>query len=468
MVDDKVVAKMPRRSLFTSGFGLSGVALSQLLHHDISVATTKRDSDSFSLQRTTAAKAKHVIFLAMTGGASQIDMFDHKPELGKWSGRPLPASVAGGERFANVNGAASVFPSPFKFSQCGDAGMWHSSLLPHFAKIANHVCLVKTMYSDEINHPSGQLKMLTGFSQSGRPTVGAWLSYGLGSQNDELPTFVVLNSGEGIECGHECAGSGFLSARHAGVLLEGHEEPLLFLNNPHGINSRVRRKSLDTLAQLNQVEYNSSGDTAILDRIGQYEMAFRLQTSLPEVVDVTSEPEHIQNLYGLSGKRSSFAANCLLARRLVERGVRYVQLNHGGWDFHSTLPQRIPEICRQVDQAGSALVLDLAQRGLLEDTIVVWGTEFGRTPITERNQGRDHHKTFCIWIAGGGFKPGFQCGETDDFGFHAVSPRLDFHDLHATLLHQLGLDHTKLTSIHQGREFRLTDVGGVVRSELLN
>src|SRR5262245_21352029 len=452
-----------RRGFVGGALGIGSLALAHLLERE-----ARSSAEDVACPATSfEPRATSVIFLAMMGGTSQLDLFHHKPELRKRDARPLPASVTKGERFANVPAQSPVLASPFHFQRSGNAGIWHSSLLPHFASIADRVCLLRTMHTEEINHPAGQMRMLTGSNLSGRPSIGAWVSYGLGSLAEDLPTFVVLNSGEGTECGQECVGSGFLSAQHAGVALEAEKESLLHLGNPAGVSRESRWRSLKAMDHLNDLDYRRVGDRSILDRNFQYEMAFRLQASLPKLADFSDEPEHMLRMYGLEKSRSSYAANCLLARRLVERGVRFVQLNHGGWDFHSQLVPRIPEICKEVDQATAALVLDLAQRGLLDQTIVIWGSEFGRTPISQGRSGRDHHKTFCIWLAGGGFRAGFEFGQTDDFGFQPVSATIDFHDLHATLLRQLGLDHKRLTFTHQGREFRLTDVNGVVRHEIL-
>lgn len=446
-----------RRFVKTGMVSLAGTALAYL--------ESNTSCQAASAQK--AAKAKQVVLLGMMGGASQLDLFDYKPKLGDLDGQPLPESWQSKERFANIDMRAKIWQSPFKFKRCGEAGMWRSELIPHFEAIANHVCLVQAMRNDEINHPGAQLMMTNGFNRVGRPSAGAWIDYGLGAITDELPAYVALNSGAGIECGEECFSNGFLPSEHRAVMLSTGAEPIHYLNNPRGVDRKIRGKSIEVLKRLDQIHFEEIHDPKISQRVTQYEMAFQLQSKLPEVCNLKSETEATLRRYGCEPDKQSFAANCLLARRLLERGVRFVQLNHGGWDHHAKLKEALAKTTRETDQAAAALVQDLHERGMLEETIVIWATEFGRTPMMQGNQGRDHHKTFSIWVAGGGFKAGNIHGGTDELGYDATHGAFDFHDLHATILHLLGIEHTKLTYWYTGRNFRLTDVSGVVQTELL-
>lgn len=427
-----------------------------------------------------APKAKRVIFLFMHGGPSQIDLFDYKPELAKHRGKDLPASIRMGQRLTGMTAFQNSFPmapSIFSFAQHGNSGQWLSELLPHTAKIADEICILRSLKTEAINHDPAVTFFQTGFQLAGRPSMGAWLSYGLGAENKDLPAFVVMVSqgpGNSQALADRMWGSGFLPSRHAGVKFRSGADPVLYLSNPRGYDAPARRRFLDDLGKLNEIEYGEYGDPETQTRIAQYEMAYRMQSSVPELTDLSKEPASTFELYGEDSKRpGSFAANCILARRLAERGVRFVQLYHRGWDQHSALPKQIRQQCEQADQPSAALISDLKQRGLLDETLVVWGGEFGRTvysqgTLTETDYGRDHHpRCFTMWLAGGGIRPGITYGATDDFSYNIAENPMDVHDLHATMLHLMGIDHTKLTFKFQGRHYRLTDVHGrVVKSVL--
>ncbi|MFN7290873.1 MAG: DUF1501 domain-containing protein [Pirellula sp.] len=427
------------------------------------------------------AKAKRVIYLFQSGGPSQFEMMDYKPKLKELHGTELPDSIRQGQRLTGMTSGQKSFPvvaPKFKFSQHGSQGVWLSELLPHTGKIVDDLCIVRSMHTEAINHDPAITFMQTGSQQPGRPSMGSWLSYGLGSEAEDLPAFVVMIShGTGSDANQGLLdrlwGSGFLPSSHQGVKFRSGSEPVLYLNDPKGIDRDLRRSMLDGLAQLNELQQARDGDPEIATRIEQYEMAFRMQASVPSLTDLSDESESTMELYGPNVKTpGSFAANCLMARRMVERGVRFVQLYHRGWDNHGNLPSNIPKQCKDIDQAQSALVTDLKQRGLLEDTLVIWGGEFGRTVYSQGSlqddYGRDHHgRCFSMWMAGGGMKPGTVVGETDDYGYNIVSDPIHIHDLHATLLHCLGFDHERLTYRYQGRDFRLTDVHGRVMQNLL-
>jgi hypothetical protein len=423
------------------------------------------------------AKAKRVIYLFQHGAPSQLDLFDYKPALEKHRGADLPASVRMGQRLTGMTAYQATFPtapSIFKFQQHGESGAWISELLPHTAKVADRLCVIRSMQTEAINHDPAVTFFQTGFQIAGRPSIGSWIAYGLGSESQDLPAFVVMVS-QGVGAEQALAdrqwGSGFLPTRYQGVKFRSGADPVLYLSNPPGYDDTARRKFLDDLARLNEVEYGSYHDPEISTRISQYEMAFRMQKSVPELTDLSKEPPSTFEMYGPdSRKPGSYAANCILARRLAERGVRFVQLFHRGWDQHNNLPKEIRGQCLQTDQPTAALIQDLSARGMLDDTLVVWGGEFGRTvysqgALTDQNYGRDHHpRCFAMWMAGGGIKGGISYGETDDFSYNIVRDPVDVHDLHATVLHCLGIDHTRLTYKFQGRHFRLTDVhGNVVR-----
>lgn len=427
-------------------------------------------------------RAKRVIYLFMSGGPSQLDMFDYKPQLKRLHGSELPQSVRRNQRLTGMTSGQSSFPvvsSVFNFSQHGRNGLWLSELLPHTAGVADDLCVIKTLNTEAINHDPAITYIQTGAQQPGRPSAGAWLSYGLGSDNKDLPSFVVLISkGSAARDAQSLYtrlwGSGFLPSEHQGVQFRSMGDPVLYLSNPPGMTSSSRRNMLDRLAHLNRIQHEAFGDPEINARIAQYEMAYRMQASVPDLTDLSTEPEHIVEMYGPDARKpGTFAANCLLARRMAERGVKFVQLFHRGWDQHGNLPSDIKLQSGDVDQASAALVKDLKQRGLLEDTLVIWGGEFGRTTycqgkLEKGNYGRDHHgRCFSIWLAGGGIKGGMSFGETDDFSYNIVENPVHIHDLNATLLYCLGIDHERLTFKYQGRDFRLTDVHGRVVKEIL-
>jgi hypothetical protein len=425
------------------------------------------------------AKAKSIIYLFMAGAPSQVDLLDPKPTLQKYDGQNVPQELMKGERFAFIKGTPKLLGSPYQFERCGKSGAEISELLPHLRSVADELAIIRSVHTTQFNHAPAQIFMNTGFQIIGRPSMGAWMTYGLGSECKDLPGFVVLISGENQpDGGKGCWGSGFLPTLYQGVEFRSQGNPVLFLSNPEGVSKNVRRESLDALKDLNEAHLAENGDPEITTRIASYEMAYRMQSSVPDLVNISSEPESIHELYGTAPGKKSFANNCLLARRLVERGVRFVQLYHRGWDNHGTsshddIVNRLPRLCEETDRAAAALITDLKQRGLLDSTIVVWGGEFGRTPMNEaRNHskflGRDHHpRAFTMWMAGGGIKPGVTLGKTDDLGYNIVEDAVDVHDIHATILNQMGIDHTKLTYRFQGRDFRLTDVAGSVIQKLI-
>lgn len=424
-------------------------------------------------------RAKRVISLFMSGGPSQMDLFDYKPRLAAEHGQEMPESVRAGQRLTGMSANQSSLPlagSSFAFVQHGQSGAWVSELMPHTAGIVDELCFVRSLYTEAINHDPAITFMQTGAQIAGRPSLGAWLSYGLGSSSDELPSFCVLvskNKG-GQPLYARLWGSGFLPATHQGVQFRSGSDPVLYLSNPDGVSRGSRRRMLDALAQLHEIEFARRLDPAIEARIAQSELAFRMQASVPEVADLRDEPDHVVEMYGPDARDpGSFAANCLLARRLAERDVRCIQLFHKGWDQHGNLPQGITAQCREVDQACAALVRDLKQRDMLKDTLVVWGGEFGRTAysqgrLTKVNYGRDHHpRCFTMWMAGGGVRPGISYGTTDEYSYNIAENPVHVHDLNATLLHLMGIDHERLTYKYQGRQFRLTDVHGRVVEELI-
>jgi hypothetical protein len=427
-------------------------------------------------------KAKRVIYLHQSGGPSQLDLFDYKPELKKQSGVDLPASIRMGQRITGMTSGQStlpVTPSLFSFKQYGQSGAWVSELLPHTAKIVDELTIVKTINTDAINHDPAITFIQTGSQQPGRPSMGSWVSYGLGSENDNLPAFVVMISqANGINTDQPLFSrlwsSGFLASKYQGVRFRAGGDPVLYLDDAPGIARDTRRQMLDSIAALNRKHFDAYGDPEIETRIQQYEMAYRMQTSVPDLMDLSKEPESTFELYGQDARKpGTYAANCLLARRLAERNVRFVQLYHRGWDQHNDLPRDLALQCKGTDQASAALVTDLKQRGLLDDTLVVWGGEFGRTvycqgKLTPGNYGRDHHpRCFTMWFAGGGTKRGAVIGQTDDFGYNIETDPIHVHDMQATILHNLGVDHERLTFKFQGRRFRLTDVSGTVAKQLL-
>jgi len=447
------------------GVGLGSIALANLM----APATSAADPLSPKQPHHTA-KAKNVIFLFMAGGPSHLELFDNKPRLAEFDGTLPPAKLIDGYRAAFINPNSKLLGPKFKFAKHGESGAEISELLPYTAEVADDIAIVKSMSTDVFNHAPAQIMMNTGSPQFGRPSMGAWLLYGLGSESQNLPGFVVFSSGKkGPSGGNSNWGAGFLPTVYQGVQFRSGGDPVLYLSNPEGVDTQLQRDSLDTIGRLNRIRLETVGDPEIATRVNSFEMAFRMQSSAPELMDIKQEPKHVLDMYGAEPGKPSFANNCLLARRLVERGVRFVQLFHEAWDQHGGLVSGLKENCKATDQACAALVKDLKQRGMLDDTLIVWGGEFGRTPMVQGgSDGRDHHpNVFTMWLAGGGVKPGMTLGESDELGFNVVEDRVHVHDLHATLLHLLGFDHTKLTYHFQGRDYRLTDVHGQVVDKLL-
>jgi hypothetical protein len=406
----------------------------------------------------------------MAGAPSHLELFDHKPELARWNGKLPPAELLKGYRAAFINPNSSLLGPKFKFARHGQSGAELSELLPHLGRVVDDISIVKSMHTDAFNHAPAQIFMNTGSTQFGRPSFGAWTTYGLGTESSDLPAYVVFNTGsKGTSGGTSNWGCGFLPTVYQGVPFRNAGDPVLYLSNPPGVDEFIQRDSLDTLQRLNRERLGAVGDPEIATRINSFEMAYRMQSSAPELMDLSQEPKHILDLYGAEPGKGSYATSCLLARRLIERGVRFVQIFHEAWDQHSNLTKDIAKNAKDTDQASAALILDLKQRGLLEDTLVIWGGEFGRTPMVQGgDDGRDHHPNcFTMWLAGGGIKPGFTLGESDEFGFNVTRDKVHVHDLNATLLHLLGFDHEKLTYRFQGRDFRLTDVHGELVTKLL-
>jgi len=464
---------LTRRELFErAGAGIGGMALAALMERDARGASAG--------QRAVRAphikpRARSVIYIHMVGAPSHLDLFDPKPVLQKHSGRLCPDEFFKGKRLAFIRQQPALLGTPdqppFRFNKCGTSGIAMSNLLPHLQSVADDLLIVRSLHTEQFNHAPAQLFLLTGFGQFGRPSIGSWVTYGLGSENEALPGFVVLVTGRILGAGNSAWGSGFLPTVYQGVEFRSRGDPVLFLSNPPGVSRSDRRRLVDRVNKLNQAQLGVAGDPEIATRISQYEMAFRMQASVPELMDISTEPAHIHELYGTEPGQATFANNCLLARRLVERGVRFVQLFDQGWDHHSSVFSNLPKKCHEVDRACAALITDLKQRGMLDDTLVVWSAEFGRTPMAqatgsdgeEHRVGRDHHKeSFAIWMAGGGVKGGTIYGSTDDLGYSVVDQPMHVHDLNATLLYLLGMDHERLTFRFQGREFRLTDVHGSV------
>jgi hypothetical protein len=416
------------------------------------------------------AKAKNVIFLFMAGGPSHLELFDNKPELAKWDGKLPPADLLKDYRAAFINPNSKLLGPKFKFARHGQAGAELSELLPHLATVADDICIIKSMVTDAFNHAPAQIFLSTGAQQFGRPSLGAWTLYGLGSESRDLPGFVVFSTGDkGPSGGNSNWGSGFLPTLYQGVQFRTGGDPVLYLSNPRGVDPALQRDTLDGLRALNQLRLDEVGDPEIATRINAFEMAFRMQAAAPDIMDISREPKHILDLYGAEPGKSSFANTCLLARRLIEKGVRFVEIFHEAWDQHGNLVGGLKKNCGNTDKASAALIKDLKARGLLDSTLVIWGGEFGRTPMVQGgSDGRDHHPNcYTMWLAGGGVKPGVTIGESDEFGFNATRDKVHVHDLNATILHLLGFDHTKLTYRFQGRDFRLTDVHGQVVKALL-
>lgn len=453
-----------RQFLQRAAGGLGALALGQLAHG--------------MAPATVAPKAKRIIYLFQSGGPPQLDLLDYKPQLRAHQGDDVPDSVFNGQRLTGMTAGQTSFPvaaSTFDFHQHGESGLWLSEVMPHLGKVADDICVVKSLETEAINHDPAITFLQTGFQIAGRPSMGAWLSYGLGNANENLPTFVAMLSGNGGQPLYDRLwGAGFLPSEHQGVRFRSGKDPVLYLNNPAGMSSSLRRQTLDDLGKLNRLRLEATGDQEIEARIAQYEMAYRMQTSVPELTDVSDEPESTFRLYGDEARKpGTYAYNVLMARRLSERGTRFVQLFHRGWDTHGNLPNQLRARCQETDQASAALVTDLKQRGLLDETLVVWGGEFGRTvycqgKLTAKTYGRDHHpRCFSIWLAGGGIKPGHSFGETDDYSYNITRDSISVHDLHATMLYLLGVHHEKLTFRFQGRHYRLTDVHGNVLRDLL-
>ncbi|MFI5385404.1 MAG: DUF1501 domain-containing protein [Fimbriimonadales bacterium] len=478
----EILKQITRRTLFKQvGYGLGGVALSSMLSESLMASLIPAQDNPLAPKKPHfKAKAKNVIYLFMAGAPSQLDLFDYKPTLTKYDHQECPDEYLKGERFAFIKGKPKLLGSPYKFEKAGQSGQSLSELLPHLKEIADDISVIRSMSTEQFNHAPAQLFMNTGFQLPGRPSMGSWLTYGLGSENQDLPGFVVLISGiSNPDGGKSCWGSGFLPTVYQGVEFRSQGEPVLFVRDPDGVTREIRRDTLDALRDLNQMQQKQSLDPEVETRIAQYELAYRMQTSVPDLMDTSKEPAAIHEMYGTEPGKKSFGNNCLLARRLVERGVRFVQLYHRGWDHHgsdesSDLKHGLPDMCRQTDKAAAALIKDLKQRGLLDETIVIWGGEFGRTPMNEGRggspfPGRDHHPhAFTMWAAGGGIKPGLSLGSTDELGYRVTEDPISVHDLHATILHQLGLEHTQLTYKFQGRNFRLTDVSGELVSKLIS
>jgi hypothetical protein len=468
--------QLTRRALLgRTATGIGSLALASLLNDNARAAAV---STIDAARAHLAPKAKRIIFLFMSGGPSQIDLFDPKPKLNQLSGEPMPESFTKGERVAQLQGQKLVcVGSRFRFAKFGQAGVDVSELLPYTARIVDDITVIRSMKTEAINHDPAVTFFQTGNSLPGRPTMGAWLSYGLGSENRDLPSFVVLVSGigQGQNLHTRYWESGFLPSVHQGVQFRSQGDPVLYLSNPAGMDNKTRRRILDGIRSVNAAKHETVGDPEIATRIEQYEMAYRMQTSVPELMNTAEEPQSTLDLYGRDvQKPGTFAANCLLARRLAERDVRFIQLYHRDWDNHGNLPNDLKMVCDQTDRGAAALIQDLKQRGLLDDTIVIWSGEFGRTPMAQGSSmadsyGRDHHmKAFTCWVAGGGFKAGALVGQTDEFGYDSIADPIHVHDLHATVLHQLGIDHTRLTYRFQGRDYRLTDVAGNVSGKLLS
>jgi len=472
--------KTNRRHFFGQlSVGIGSLALGSMLIPDLFKGGSGLAGNALGIPHF-APKAKRVIYLFQSGAPSQLETFDYKPMLNKRMGEDLPESIRNGQRLTGMTAGQKKFPlvgSAFKFKQHGESRAWVSEAFPHMGKIADELCFIKSMHTEAINHDPAITFLQTGNQQSGRPSFGSWLSYGLGSENKNLPSFVVLTSrgkGNGQGLYSKLWSSGFLDSKHQGVLLRSGKDPVLYLNNPDGVSRSDKRHLLDKVSALNKLHHVETGDDEIESRIAQYEMAYRMQMSVPDVMDISKEPESIIKLYGEDCQvPGTYAANCLQARRLAESGVRFIQLYHQGWDQHGNLRNEMGGQAKDVDQASAALILDLKQRGMLEDTLVIWGGEFGRTNFCQgkfnaENYGRDHHpRAFSIWMAGGGIKKGITYGKTDEFGYNIVENPVHINDFHATIMHTMGVNHEKLTYKYQGRRFRLTDVAGNVVKDIL-
>ncbi len=472
---------LARRQFFQDcGLGVGKIALASLLS---SVATERlfaaesKSPDENPLAAKPPhfpAKAKAVIHLFMSGAPSQLEMFDYKPELTRLEGKPIPPEVIGGQRYAFIRPEAATLGPRFKFAKQGECGAEISEVLPNLAKVVDDICILRSCRTDQFNHAPAQIFLNTGFAQPGRPSLGSWVTYGLGAETSELPAFVVMSTGAGISGGAANWASGFLPSLYSGCRFRNQGDPILNVSSPEGIDQKLQRETFDLLGDLNRMRLDSVGDPEIATRIASYEMAYRLQSSAPELMELKSESQATLDLYGCDPAQPSFARACLLARRMVQRGVRFINIYHEGWDAHSDVQGNVTNNCKATEQGAAALVQDLKRLGMLDSTLVIWGGEFGRTPMVEtnptlgRSQGRDHHpQAYSMWMAGGGVKPGISYGKTDDLGFHVAENPVHIHDLQATILHLLGLDHERLTFRHAGRDFRLTDVHGHVVKEIL-
>jgi hypothetical protein len=469
-----------RNFLSKTAMGLGAVALQQLISPFSANAATLEERIISALP-TIAPKAKRVVYLFMAGGPSQLETFDYKPKLRNLYGSELPASIINGQRLTGMSANQSslpIVPSIYDFKQHGESRSWVSELLPYTAQVVDELCIIRSMFTEQINHDPAITFFQTGHQLPGRPSIGSWLSYGLGSENKNLPAFIVLvskNANKDQPLYARLWGNGFLPSEHQGVQFRAGKDPVLFLKDPEGYDHEDRKEMLTQLQKLNQIQNEPWGDPEVNARIAQYEMAFRMQTSVPEIMDTSQEPKEVFDLYGADSRDSgSFASNCILARKLLEKDVRFVQLYHQGWDNHGGLPKNIEQQCKQTDQATAALVMDLKRRGMLEDTLVIWGGEFGRTvysqgKISKADYGRDHHpRCFSMWMAGAGVKKGFNYGLTDDFGYNIIKNSVHVHDFQATLLHLMGINHEQLIYKFQGRRFRLTDVEGKVVKDILS
>ena len=468
--------EITRRHFFRDcQLGVGKVALASLLTASATRTSNAAPANPMAPRKAHFdPKAKAVIHLFMAGAPSQLDLFDYKPKLADFTGKPIPPEVVGGQRYAFIRPDANCLGPVFKFARHGQSGAEISEVLPHLAKIVDDITIVKSVHTDQFNHAPAQIFFNTGFSQPGRPSLGSWVTYGLGAEASDLPAFVVMSTGAGISGGAANWSSGFLPTVYSGCRLRNQGDPILDVSSPAGIDSRLQRDSLDLIGTLNRRRLEQEGDPEIATRIASYEMAYRLQTSAPELMDLKSESKETLEMYGCEPDKPSFARACLLARRMIERGVRFINIYNEGWDAHSDVAGNLRNNCGKTDQASAALVTDLKRRGLLDETLVVWGGEFGRTPMVETNPalgrslGRDHHpQAYTMWMAGGGIKRGLVYGSTDDLGFHVVDNPVHVHDLQATILHLLGMDHERLTYFHAGREFRLTDVHGRIVHDLL-
>lgn len=459
MMNNRLLSQTRRQFFSDCGVGLGKIALGSLLAGGSALATSSPHYQP---------RVKRVIFLFMAGAPSQFELFDNKPKLRELEGKPIPPSVIKGQRYAFIQPDAAVLGPRFQFSKHGDSGMELSEVLPHLAKVTDDIALVRSVHTDQFNHSPAQIFLNTGSPIPGRPSMGAWLSYGIGNESQDLPAFVVLKSGGSLSGGAAMWSAGFLPSSHQGVPFRSQGDPILHVSNPAGFDDSAQRDSLDLIRQLNQYRSQVVHDPEIETRIRSYEMAWRMQSAAPELMDYSQEPKHVLDLYGLQAKgNTEFARNCLLARRLAERGARYIQVYHAGWDHHSNVEGGVKAQAALTDQASAALVQDLKQRGLLDETLVVWGGEFGRTPMVEasaalgRSNGRDHHpQAYAMWFAGGGIRSGLTLGQTDELGFSIIDDAVHVHDVQATILHLLGIDHERLTFQYQGRPFRLTDVHG--------